>query len=241
MSSLQRFVETRAQEWDCRPLRRKSDVKPIITISREPGCDTKTVLEKLAQEFGMALYGDGIVDRIARDARVSARVVATLDERVSSQFEAWLTASFLGDRCLSSHAYLSALTKVVFAIASHGYAIILGRGAHFLLPPNKRLALRLVAPMSVRLKNIMEKRNLSKKQAEKHIAEKEMERQEFVTKHFHRNIMDPSNYDLTINTASIKPDAIVNIVKVFVPSMFRESEEGSFEPERRHHKQLMDE
>jgi cytidylate kinase len=211
---LERFVDVQLQEW--RRLngekKKKTPSGPVIAISREPGCDGEGIARMLANEFGLVLYDSKIVEEIARDAQVSERMVAMLDEKLRSELDEWLD-DFTGGAGLSAHQYLQSLRSVLFTIAAHGNAVILGRGGNFLLPPEKRtLGLSLVAPLAVRVRNLMQKLHLSEKDAREQIARKERERRLWVKKLSQADINDATNYHLVINTALVTPEAIVRIV-----------------------------
>ena len=139
-------------------------------------------------------------------------MVATLDEKARSELEDWL-AGFQGTHNLSEYAYLRDLKRITFAIAAHGGALILGRGASFLLPPEKRVALLFVSPLEVRVRNVMEDRGLSEKHAREHIFKVEVEHRQFAKKYFQTDILDSAHYHLVINTALVKPDTIAAVMK----------------------------
>jgi cytidylate kinase len=196
----------------------KSLVGPVITVSRQTGCGAEAIAQRIAKELGLTLYSWEIVEQIAKDAHVSEKVVSTLDEKDQSALNDWL-ASFEGDHGLSSYSYWECLRKVVFTIAAHGNAVILGRGGNFLLPPGKKLGLCLVAPLDTRVRNVIEKLGLSEKQAREHITKTEQEHELFVREHFLTDIKDATHYHITINTALVKPETIVGIVKVMLKSL----------------------
>ena len=214
IDSLNRFLEIQIQEWrqnnkEPKPLKRG----PVIAVSRKPGCDADLVARALAEELGLVVYDSKIVEAIARDAQVSEKVVATLEDHFRSDLDDWLDSLNL-DPVLSNDGYLHCLRKILFTIATHGSAIIMGRGANFLLPPDKRtLGLFLVAPLEMRVKNIMGSLDLSRKMAQKHLAHMEREQRLWVKKFGCADLNDATNYHLVINTALVTPGAIVQIVK----------------------------
>ena len=211
LDALERFIKARIYEWEHRKEDDQLRPGPTVTISREPGCGGEAIAQRLSAALKLHLYSWEIVEQIAKDAHVSTAVVSTLDEKSTSELEEWL-ATFRGDRSLSSDAYEERLSKVIFTIASHGNAIILGRGSNFLLPPGKKIGLSLVAPLDVRIKNVMEERGLSRKLAQEHIAKVEAEHQRLVKKYFHLDIRDPIHYHMVINTALVDAESIVQIV-----------------------------
>jgi cytidylate kinase len=214
IDSVERFLEVQVQEWGHRGEKRRGNrAGPVITISREPGSNGDSIAQTLAKKFGLDVYDWKIVEEIAKDAHVSEQAVATLDEIVASELDDWLTGIGPGPG-FSSSQYMQGLRKVLFTVATHGNAVIIGRGANFLLPPEKRtLGLRFVAPLDVRVKNIMQTKRLSQKGAMKHITDREQERRLWVKKYCRADISDAANYHLVINTALVAPETIVLIVK----------------------------
>jgi cytidylate kinase len=186
--------------------------RPVIAVSREPGCGGGLIAQMLAKELGFDLFGIELVDIIANNARLSREMVATLDEKTQTELED-LLAEGLSEEQFSSKNYYRNLCTVVFAIGAHGNAVILGRGATFLLQPEDRLAVRLIAPLGMRVKKVMRKQNLSEEKSLEYFEEIRQQRRSFVKKHFNADIEDPANYDMVINTAFNKPKAIVKIIR----------------------------
>ena len=215
IEALRGMMEARVYEWRQSAEKRPSPPGPVVTISREPGCRGESISERVATELGLHLYTWEIVEQIAKDEHVSVQVASTLDEKARTELEDWLTG-FQGTHNLSEDAYLKDLKRITYAIAAHGSAAILGRGASFLLPPEKRIALLLVSPLEVRIRNVMEDRGLSEKHARGHIVKMEAEHHQFAKKYFQADILDSAHYHLVINTAFVKPDTIVGIVKELI-------------------------
>lgn len=184
--------------------------KPVITISRRMGSGARVVAGKLAQELGWSLWDKEIIDAVAENADVSRRVVEVFDERAISEIEAF-TRSVLGDHELGGFIYARHLAKTVGAIASLGNAIILGRGANFLLP--KALNIRIDASDELRIKNMMDYEDLSSEQAEHKIKQSDKERQDFLVRVFGRERVENPPYDLTIWMDDFRPDDAVEIIK----------------------------
>ena len=194
---LDQLVKVRFDEWQLRDKRKELEPGPIVTVSRESGCGGEAIAERLSVELKLHLYSWEIVEQIAKDAHVSAQVVSTLDEKTQSEMEDWL-GSFHGNRSLSSYAYVETLKKVIFAIAAHGSAIILGRGSNFFLPTEKRIGICLVAPFEVRIRNVMNELRCSEAHAHAHIVELGTEHREFVKTYFNADIHDPTRFHLVV-------------------------------------------
>ncbi|MGD0836749.1 MAG: cytidylate kinase-like family protein [Polyangia bacterium] len=212
IEALRGMMEARVYEWRQSEEKRPSQPGPVVTISREPGCRGESISEEVAAELGLHLYTWEIVEQIAKDEHVSVQVVSTLDEKARTEIEDWLTG-FQGTNNLSEYAYLGDLKRITFAIAAHGSAVILGRGASFLLPPEKRIAFLFVSPLEVRIRNVMEDRGLSEKHARERIVKVEAEHHQFAKKYFQADILNSAHYHLVINTAFVKPETIAGIMK----------------------------
>ena len=108
--------------------------------------------------------------------------------------------------------------KVVCTIAEHGRAVIVGRGANFILPPEKRFSVRMVAPLDARIKNICGRFGVSSDEAKRRIIQRESRRSAFVRQSYNVDISDPIHYDLTINTGNLSilsaVEAVIGAVMV---------------------------
>jgi cytidylate kinase len=214
VDSLERFIEVQLHEWGHRDESPKAErAGPVIAITREPGSGGEIIAKKIAEDFGLVLYDWKIVEEIAKDAHVSEQVVATLEEKVRSKLDDWL-ANFTGEPNLTSFEYLQWLRKILFTIAAHGNAVILGRGSNFLLPKEmKTLGLRFVAPLETRLRNTMQELGLSRERALKHVTKTERDQGSWVRKNARADIHDASHYHMVMNTGLVTPEAIIKIVR----------------------------
>lgn len=215
LDALKRMMQARAYEWGQSKKTPPVRPGPVITISREPGCRGESIAEKLSTELGLHLYSWEIVEQIAKDEHVSVQVVSALEEKGRTELEDWLL-ELRRTHNLSLDAYFEDLHRIIFAIASHGSALIVGRGANFFLPTKRRIALVLMAPLDVRIRNIMEDHELSEERASEHIDKLEREYRRHVKNYFDADIRDPVHYHLAINTALVSPETIVGIVKEII-------------------------
>jgi cytidylate kinase len=215
IEEMRRLLQARLQEWRLREAQPQYQPKPVVAITEEPGCGGESVAEKLCADLGFHLYNWELVEQIAKDADVSTRLVSTLEAHPRSELEDWL-AQLEGDFNLSTQAYVGSLKRMLFAIAVHGNAVIVGRGSNFFLPQDKKIGLCLIAPLDLRIKNTVKELGLSEKDARKHISTLEEEHRRLVKKYFHADIRDSTHYHLVVNTAVVKPEIIVQIMKVMV-------------------------
>jgi cytidylate kinase len=172
--------------------------EPVIAISRLPGCAGRVVAEELSRLMGMELFDKKILDLVAEGSHLSADEVCALDEKGRSFIEE-LVDSLIRQR-YAGEDYFRHLCRTVLAISKRGRAVILGRGASFILPQGTCLRVLLVAPLPARTQSLSRRLGIGLEEARRRILRVEADRRAFVTRHFHRDLTDPTAYDLVLNT-----------------------------------------
>lgn len=203
MKAVHQLIEEQVRRWEI--LKKKSPeakVMPVITLSREPGSGGKLVAKAVADRLGLDLFHHDIINAMAANADTSTRVIRTLDERGVSMLEDWVSAA-ISDRHLWPDEYAEVMMRVIGTIGKHGKAIIVGRGANFVLPPENRFRVRIIAPLELRINCVAETNGVSKKEAKRHVLRTESDRRAFVRKYFHSDIRDPVNYDMILSTGTL--------------------------------------
>ncbi len=202
------MVDFQLEKWKDDEKRRG---RPVITISRLSGSGGSEIARLLANDLKMDLIGGQIINKVAESAKMSAKVVSSLDEKSVSRLDNFINSMF-NSRHLDPNAYLKHLTKVILTIGEHGNSIIMGRGAQFILPPEKIFRVRIIAPREIRIKRIME-RGLTRGESEKYIDTKDGNRTGFIHKYFHEDTADPTNYDMVVNTEKLGIEGSVEAIK----------------------------
>jgi len=200
-TEIDRIIEEQVKKWETSKERRKGKEEaplPVITVAREPGSIVTELVQQIAQELKLDIIDARIINEVAKSVRMSEKVVSYLDEKTRSILDNWIL--YLGTtRFLLADEYVRHLTKVVGTIGKQGSAIIIGRGANLILPQNETLRVRFIAPMEMKIRNIMTEFSLTEEDAKQRIFLKEAERRDSVRKNFKVDIEDPANYDLIIN------------------------------------------
>ncbi len=215
--SVQDLVERRVQQWMAEQRRRSSErpvpepPRAVITISRQAGTDGTELARAVAEALGFQLWDQELVQRIAERTGAPEVLLRAVDERSRNVIEELLAGILMGDVATEGE-YLAQLMRVVHALAHHGDAVIVGRGAQFVLAPESALRVRLVAPVGVRLRKLATSRKLSDAAAQSELEKIDRERLHFVRHHYHRDASDPSAYDLVVNVGSISASAAVEVI-----------------------------
>jgi cytidylate kinase len=211
--SVLQIVEEQVRKWNFASQGPKP-AKPkitVITVSREPGSGGNFIARGLSEKLGLDLFHQEVIHAMANSAKVSTRFVETLDEKAMNVLDEWI-ASLVDARHLWPDQYLQHLMKVIGTIGEHGSAVLVGRGGNFIVPPQRRMRVRVMAPMDSRIKNVAATFKVPAKTAKRRIVRTESERRAFIRKYFNANIDDPANYDLVVNTGTIGIDAAVDAI-----------------------------
>ncbi len=209
---IEQLVDEQLERWKAETQERRAAAKTLITVSREPGCNGGAISGKLAREFRLDLYAGKIVEEVAKSARMTTAVIESLDEKGRSMLDDWLAILDPAHK-LSSNQYLSYLAKLIGTVARHGHAVILGRGANFMIEAERQLRIRLIAPREWRIRNSMDRFGVSRRDAERKVAQVETDRRDYILRYFNVDIADPVNYDLVINTAFIGDSSIIEMTR----------------------------
>ena len=165
----------------------------------------------IAEHLGFDLFDREIVDQMVLSAQISTRLIQTLDERALSVMQDWIS-TLIFEKHLWPDQYLRHLMKVINTIGKHGRAVIVGRGAHFILPPKNRLRLRIVAPFETRVFNVARNCDIPVHEAREWVRRTQANRRAFIRVYFHADVDDPLNFDMVFNTGKLSVEEIVNAV-----------------------------
>jgi cytidylate kinase len=207
--------EARREEWNrqARPSLRKPSKKPgpYISFSREHGSGGMEISWLVAEKLGWQHFDREIIESIAGRTHVREELVARFDEHIQGELQTYLYNLFT-NQLLNNTQYLYHLTRVLTAIAHFGNAVIVGRGANLILPPEAGLRVRVVAPLPIRLKRLMDERGCDETSAAQEISKQDAEQRAFLNHHFRCKPDEPSAYDVVINTGYLALEAAVDFI-----------------------------
>jgi cytidylate kinase len=196
----------------------------VITISRHPGSLGDTVARALAERLHYRLVERGELVRLA--------------ERIGGPDIAWDRSPELRERSPSfwerlneeRRRYASVLRRVTTYLAEEGDVVIVGLGGGQMLKGlGNVLRLQIIAPMDVRMERVMERGfddvagPLTRDRARDLIRSSDRDANGYMRYLFNIDWMDPSNWDLVINTGRFGVDQVLDIVEAVVLS-------GALEP-----------
>jgi len=211
--SITKLIDEQVKRWELGkqghiPVQKRVNV---ITISREAGSQGFDVAQQLCREIGFDLFHNEILEAMVETSKNSRKLLETLDERRLNTLENWI-ASLVHERHLWPDQYMQHLMKVIGIIGKHGGAVVVGRGANYILPPENRFRVRVVAPLKVRIGHVARTFDVSRDEAKKRVIRTESDRRAFIRKYFNADISEPTQYDLVINTENISIETAAKTV-----------------------------
>ena len=172
--------------------------KPWITISREPGAGARALAQILHERLGYDVYGRELLERMADDGPLARAALERVEDGPHGALAEAVYMS-LDHAYPGHHAYLKRLVAIGTTLAARGGVILIGRGLHFVLPPDQGLRLRLVASIDYRVRNVMEQRDCSSTVAADWIARSDRSQNALVRRILHKELSDVHFYDMTLD------------------------------------------
>jgi len=206
------LTQQRAQQQSLQPL-------PTVTISRERGSGGSTIGKLLAERLGLVLFDSEIVDHVARSAAVDRLVVSQMDEHSQRSIKA-VSDRVSRAKNFSPQSYLAHLAKTLLTIGEKGGAVIVGRGAHLILPLERCFRVRVIAPRELRIHRLAAGSAMERTQADALISETDKQRAQFIRENFQQVDADPLLYDLVVNTGKITLETAAEVIARAVEADF---------------------
>jgi hypothetical protein len=217
MNKLQ-LIERAVKRFEFEAARRRERDQPrlvprVVTIARTLGCGGEQIATLLGEVLGCPVWDKEILDFMARDeGDIQTRLLKALDEASRSEIEDVL-ATLVGHVATSSYMYR--LPRAIHLIARSD-AIILGRGAHLLLPDAFRVF--VTASAGTCLERLMQQTGMGRDGASDWIEQREKQRIGFLDDlrqqlgRRDRALANRVEYDLAINTDRIEPPVAVELI-----------------------------
>jgi hypothetical protein len=175
---------------------------PVVACSRWAGADGEAVAEQVAEWLDYGLFGPAEIDRIAGDAG--------LRERLRAGFEGARRAALdelLATAVARAPGAPRPLVEVVATLGARGMAVVVGRGAAAILPPERALRVLVVAPLAVRIERTAKEQGTPRAEAEACVASADAARRAALSERFGIAAEDLTHYDLVLNKEALSVEA----------------------------------
>jgi len=198
--NVQRIIETQVKSWfgDLTSPEVQGKWMPPILISRERGAVAEEVAERLSQRLGWPVYDKELILQIAEAAKEDPKRIEFLDETSRGIF--WeFTEAFLRSAKVLQDEYVVYLRRFIKTLGKIGRCIIVGRGANFIIAPDKALRVRLIGRPEGWKEALIRRHGLKEEELEEVLKRWNAEQRQFIRKYFDADVTDPHNYDLVLN------------------------------------------
>jgi cytidylate kinase len=210
---------------------------PVITISRQTGCDAREVALRVADRLNTRLettkwrwVDKDIIYSIAKDLNIDYGRVESFYEGMKLNDLSEMIMAFSGG-FVSDLRVKKAIKEVVLSICKEGNIVLVGRGGVSIARGIRdSLHVRIVAPFNWRMDNVMRKKNMTSEAAGKYIVETDAKRNDLIRVFLEKNFQDiDSLFDVTINRMLYS----INDISDVIVSMFEKKVVGNLQEKKR--------
>jgi len=193
---------------------------PVITISRQAGCDARQVAENVVDNLN-SRYGQNkwkwidkdIIYKVAEELNTDPHRIENFYKGLELSDASEMIMAFSGN-FVSDQRVKKAIREVVLAMCKEGHLVLVGRGgvsiAHDI---QDSMHIRLVAPFYWRVENVMKKKNMEIEEAEEFVVDADEKRfnliQTFLDK---KPLTIDYLFEATINRASFTVREIADFI-----------------------------
>lgn len=192
---------------------------PIITISREVGCNGLVIANLIAKKLNEERFHTKwqvLSKEIFHQSAIELKMDPERIRRIFKQSDKYafdeILKAFSNRNYKSEQKIVKTVIGVVRNLAIEGFAIIVGRAGHIIANDIKNaIHIRLVAPLEYRIKNIQVNNHLNKEEALHFINRVEKERIAFRKAIKEENLREEL-FDLTLNRATFSDSELVDLI-----------------------------
>jgi len=190
----------------------------IITISRGTMSGGEALAGSLSEKLGWPAVGREVIKEAANTFNLSESLLAEQLEKMPGLFRKYTSEKRL---------YMIALQSALIERALKGNFIYHGLAGHLLLKDMPQvLKIRLIAPMEYRIRQLVEKKRMSREGASNHIVQVDRQRREWTRWLYDVDWSDPALYDAVFNLNSLPLALITELICQAVKTpIFQDSQE----------------
>ena len=201
--------------------------KTVITIGRQFGSNGREIGRKLADKLGYTFFDKELLNETAKKSGLSENLLKSLDEKPSKSFLYSLVMDpySYGFTSTGYHANLNqqafqATYDTIKSIAEEGPCVFVGRCADYALRHNENLVrIFIYAPIDKRIKNVMERFDLSEDKARSQIIKEDKGRASYYNYYTSKKWASLDSYDIFVNSSLMDIDKTVDYIIEVINSM----------------------
>lgn len=201
-------------------------MRPVITISREYGCPTKSLVEMLCTSLNniesenytnnhWQWVGKKILLESAKELNLQPKLINTVIKREENNVVEDIINSLSHRHYPGDYKIKKTIGEVIRSFATEGHVIVIGRGGVSItknIPSS--LHIKLQAPLEWRVNKISKNQMISLTEARNKIQLVDTERR-VMREFFEDSEIDDSSYDVVFNYMTLeKEDIVVSILRL---------------------------
>ncbi len=176
----------------------------VITVSRQMGSLGTEMARILAERLQYEYVDKEKIGKALMTLGLPEPEVERFDEKKPPFWDSWQ---------VQRKKYLHFLEAVIYDFARSGKMVIVGRGGQVLLRQLPGvLHLRVIAPLEVRAKRILDEKHGDEKEATRLLRRNDRDSEGFIRSFFETDWDDAGLYDLVINTQKISLETAVDLI-----------------------------
>jgi len=194
----------------------------VVTISRVLGSGGDEIAANVARNLGYQLVDNALIVKVAERAGVSVDSAASFDEKYQSRAFEWLK-NFIEPRVgkilteqgshLDPQTFIEYCKTIIRGLAEEGNVVIVGRAGQFILRDfDNAFHVRITAGADFRIKRIMEKRSISRREAADLMKKSDTMRCNYIERYMKADWNDPVYYHIVLDSSKLGRDLAVNII-----------------------------
>jgi hypothetical protein len=182
-----------------------------IAISRESGTHATPVALAVGARLDWPVYDRELLLRIAEEMGLRTQLLEGLDEKSAGWLRECMEA-FSSTPTVTQAGFVHHLVETLLSLSAHGNCVIVGRGAPQVLPPERTLRVRLVAPLNDRIASVGQRFGIPQAEAALRVAKVDYDRARFVKDYFQKDPADPAGYDLVLNSLRLPTEECAGLI-----------------------------
>jgi CMP/dCMP kinase len=198
---------------------------PVITVARQYGSLGDEIARDVSERLGLRLVGQDIMSEVAQRLGIPEGRLTVGDERDSGMVSELVRtmrnlypatiAPAQAEHAIDvdESALLQVMRQIIWEVARGNRAVIVGRGASFVLESNPEvLHVLLVASVQSRIERVMALENMTRQQAAQRVKSADASRARYIRHYYRTNWLDVAHYDLVLNSAHFSQRAATDLI-----------------------------
>ena len=190
---------------------KETEMKRVITISRQYASGGRTIGKMIADELGIPLYDTQIIKDTMKKTGLSTEIIEASEQRV--------TNSFLFNLAMSvddAHNHMKQIEKaeheIIRGYVEKGPCVIVGRAANFVLEQQEAMNVFVFSSVKSRIAYAVSHYGVDEKQANRMIEQTDRERKRFAMNFYSKEWGNKNNYDLLLNSGRLGIETCVELI-----------------------------